>query len=82
MDIGVQTLDINGYIAKQESGTSKFLAPCIFYFSPNFMANKSNGSVASTNSKKLAPEVDMIFSIFRIVFFILYIRICSSYYLI
>ncbi|KAL8170942.1 hypothetical protein V2J09_022746 [Rumex salicifolius] len=41
MEMSVQTLDINGFDAKQERGMSKFIPPCIFYASPS---NSSAGT--------------------------------------
>lgn len=52
MDMSVKQLDINGFSAKQEWGSSKFFAPCIFFAYPNPMPDLSNGSVTSAATSK------------------------------
>ncbi|GAB4856130.1 hypothetical protein Ancab_024770 [Ancistrocladus abbreviatus] len=56
IDISVQTLDINGFSAKQEWGNSKFIPPCVFYAFPSSVVDQGNGSVSSPSSKKDSPS--------------------------
>ncbi|PIA59926.1 hypothetical protein AQUCO_00400649v1 [Aquilegia coerulea] len=50
MEITVQTLDTNGFFAKEEAGYSKFSLPCLFYFVREF--GPSNGSAPSGSIKE------------------------------
>ncbi|KAF5201275.1 Protochlorophyllide-dependent translocon component 52 chloroplastic, partial [Thalictrum thalictroides] len=50
LEITMQTLDINGFFAKEEAGYSKFLPPCLFYFVREF--GPSNGSAPSGSKKE------------------------------
>ncbi|GMH00100.1 hypothetical protein Nepgr_001939 [Nepenthes gracilis] len=50
LEINVQTMDINGFVAKQEWGISKFIPPCVFYAFPNPMVDEGNGSLSSASS--------------------------------
>ncbi|KAK9091086.1 hypothetical protein Sjap_024263 [Stephania japonica] len=54
MEISVQTLDVNGFFAKQESGNSKFIPPCIFYAFGGISGN--NGSVSLVTPKEEPPR--------------------------
>ncbi|KAJ6810756.1 protochlorophyllide-dependent translocon component 52, chloroplastic [Iris pallida] len=47
LDINVETMNVNGYISKQEFGSSKFIAPCLYYAYPSLDSN--NGSVSSSS---------------------------------
>lgn len=52
-DMSVKQLDINGFVAKQDWGSSKFIAPCIFYAYPDPPnPNGTNGSASSTATNK------------------------------
>ncbi|KAJ4970883.1 hypothetical protein NE237_003982 [Protea cynaroides] len=45
MEINIQKLDKNGFLAKQELGYAKFVPPCVFYVYPSLGLNRGNGSV-------------------------------------
>lgn len=47
LEINVQTINVNGFLSKQEFGLSKFIAPCLYYASRSL--ESSNGSVSSSN---------------------------------
>ncbi|XP_010257616.1 PREDICTED: protochlorophyllide-dependent translocon component 52, chloroplastic isoform X2 [Nelumbo nucifera] len=61
MEINVQTLDINGFVAKQENGHSKFIPPCIFFASPDLIPDQGNGSASSGSVKKSQRRFLLIF---------------------
>ncbi|XP_065878164.1 protochlorophyllide-dependent translocon component 52, chloroplastic-like [Euphorbia lathyris] len=52
VEMSVKKLDVNGYIGSQEWGTSKFIAPCIFYAYTDPVVDQGNGAVSSTETKK------------------------------
>ncbi|CAB4312546.1 unnamed protein product [Prunus armeniaca] len=54
LELSVQKLDINGFIAKQEWGRSKFLPPCVFYASPLDPVDQGNGAASSAGTKKVS----------------------------
>ncbi|KAI3865031.1 hypothetical protein MKX03_012185 [Papaver bracteatum] len=54
IEINVQRLDKTGFLAKQDRGYNKFIAPCIFYAYPNMTSG--SGSLSSVGSEKAAPE--------------------------
>ncbi|KAM1756213.1 hypothetical protein ACFX11_005607 [Malus domestica] len=54
LDLRVEKLDINGFIAKQEWGWSKFLPPCVFYGSPLDPLEQGNGAASSAETKKVS----------------------------
>lgn len=60
MELSVQKLDINGFIAKQEWGRSKFLPPCVFYASPLDPVDQGNGAASSAGTKKVVQYVDLL----------------------
>ncbi|XP_020578418.1 protochlorophyllide-dependent translocon component 52, chloroplastic-like isoform X2 [Phalaenopsis equestris] len=51
LDITIEKFHINGYLAKQQFGYGKFVAPCLYYSSPP--SGSSNGSVSSSNSQTM-----------------------------
>ncbi|KAG9451413.1 hypothetical protein H6P81_011378 [Aristolochia fimbriata] len=54
LDMTVQKLDVTGYIASQERGYSKFIAPCVFCAYPKWEEkNDGSASSASINNTKL-----------------------------
>ena len=57
MDLSVQKLDVNGFIAKQEWGRSKFLPPCVFYSSPLDPLEQSNVAASSAETKKVEHSI-------------------------
>ncbi|KAF5188181.1 Protochlorophyllide-dependent translocon component 52 protein [Thalictrum thalictroides] len=59
LEITVQTLDINGFFAKEETGYSKFLPPCLFYSVREFgPRNESapSGRIKEELSKNLKQQ--------------------------
>lgn len=46
MEISIQTLDASGFLAKQERGYSRFVAPCLTYAFPR-KDQSTNGSVTA-----------------------------------
>ncbi|PIA59927.1 hypothetical protein AQUCO_00400650v1 [Aquilegia coerulea] len=60
LEITVQTLDINGFYAKEEAGYSKFLPPCLFYavreFQPSTNGSASSGSIKEELSDSLRQQ--------------------------
>ncbi|KAM1340986.1 hypothetical protein ACFX2F_005492 [Malus domestica] len=54
LDLRVEKLDINGFIAKQEWGWSKFLPPCVFYGTPLDPLEQGNGAASSAETKKVS----------------------------
>ncbi|RZC77708.1 hypothetical protein C5167_001917 [Papaver somniferum] len=54
IEINVQRLDKTGFLAKQDRGHNKFIAPCVFYSYPNMTSG--SGSQSSVGSEKAAPE--------------------------
>ncbi|XP_043692416.1 protochlorophyllide-dependent translocon component 52, chloroplastic [Telopea speciosissima] len=52
LEINVQELDKNGFLAKQELGYNKFIAPCVFYASPSLGMNQGNGSLSSAGMEE------------------------------
>ncbi|EEF28992.1 protochlorophyllide-dependent translocon component 52, chloroplastic [Ricinus communis] len=52
IDMSVKKLDKNGFIGKQEKGSSKFIAPCIFYAYTDPLVDQGNGAVSSSETKK------------------------------
>lgn len=53
VEMSVNKIDINGFIGKQEWGSSKFLAPCIFYAYTDLMKDQENGSASSAGAEKV-----------------------------
>lgn len=59
--MSVLKFDMNGFIAKQDWGGSKFIPPCIFYaFPPDNVAAEGNGSASSAGTKKVKNQVDLL----------------------
>lgn len=56
----IQKLDRSGFSGKQEGGTSKFIPPCVFYFSSDLFIDKTNGSASSVETKKVAHQSVLI----------------------
>ncbi|OWM69273.1 hypothetical protein CDL15_Pgr025460 [Punica granatum] len=55
LELSIKKLDINGFVAKQEWGTSRFLPPCIFYANSDPFIDPGNGSASSAEMQK-APS--------------------------
>ncbi|PKA52542.1 Protochlorophyllide-dependent translocon component 52, chloroplastic [Apostasia shenzhenica] len=54
VDIRIENLDITGFLAKQQFGYGKFVAPCLYYaFFPS--TGLSNGSASSSNNQTMPP---------------------------
>ncbi|XP_009375785.2 protochlorophyllide-dependent translocon component 52, chloroplastic [Pyrus x bretschneideri] len=53
LDLSVQKLDVNGFIAKQEWGRSKFLSPCVFYVSPLDPLEQGDVAASSSETKRV-----------------------------
>ena len=52
MELSVKRLDINGFIGKQDWGSSKFLAPCVFYSYVDPVVDQDNsGTLPSAGTK-------------------------------
>ncbi|XP_038972136.1 protochlorophyllide-dependent translocon component 52, chloroplastic-like isoform X2 [Phoenix dactylifera] len=52
MEITIETLNITGFLAKQELGYGKFVAPCVFYVMPGW--SSEDGSVSSLNIQEVS----------------------------
>lgn len=52
LDMSIKKSDVNGFIARQETGSSRFIAPCIFSAFTSLAADKSNGSASSAGTKE------------------------------
>ncbi|KAL9458988.1 hypothetical protein AB3S75_007809 [Citrus x aurantiifolia] len=50
--ISFEKIDINGFIAKQDSESAKFLAPCVFVVYPELLENQENGSASSGGAEE------------------------------
>ncbi|XP_077213211.1 ACD1-like protein [Tasmannia lanceolata] len=62
MEITVQTLNVTGFLAKQEYGYSKFIAPCVFYAFPKWEpTNGSPSSEISANTSQGQQRALLIF---------------------
>lgn len=53
LDMSIKKSDVNGFIARQETGSSRFIAPCIFSAFTSLAADKSNGSASSAGTKEV-----------------------------
>ncbi|KAK1282143.1 hypothetical protein QJS10_CPB22g01238 [Acorus calamus] len=58
LEINIQTLDKSGFLAKQESGYSKFIAPCIYYAFPSWGEGQDPNSSRSTMEDSIS-HVDL-----------------------
>ncbi|GAB4861533.1 hypothetical protein Ancab_036724 [Ancistrocladus abbreviatus] len=56
LEISIQAMDINGFLARQDWGSNKFVPPCVFYSSPSIIADQGNGSLPSPSSEKDSPS--------------------------
>ncbi|KAH9740627.1 protochlorophyllide-dependent translocon component 52 [Citrus sinensis] len=63
--ISFEKIDINGFIAKQDSESAKFLAPCVFVVYFDLLENQENGSASSGGAEesnlglpKKLPDLD------------------------
>ncbi|XP_062016009.1 protochlorophyllide-dependent translocon component 52, chloroplastic-like [Rosa rugosa] len=54
LDMYVPKLDINGFIAEQNPGQSKFVPPCVFYVSLFDPIDNSNGAASSPGTEKVS----------------------------
>ncbi|KAF8403964.1 hypothetical protein HHK36_012072 [Tetracentron sinense] len=52
LEINVETLDINGFLANQEWAYSKFIPPCLFYAFPSSKEDLGNGNTSSGRTKE------------------------------
>ncbi|XP_050216873.1 protochlorophyllide-dependent translocon component 52, chloroplastic-like [Mercurialis annua] len=52
LDMSVKKLDKNGFLGKQDWGSSKFIAPLIFYAYTDSTAEQENGAVSSSKTKR------------------------------
>ncbi|ESR58873.1 protochlorophyllide-dependent translocon component 52 [Citrus sinensis] len=61
--ISFEKIDINGFIAKQDSESAKFLAPCVFVVYFDLLENQENGSASSGGAEEKLKQrrVAMIF---------------------
>ncbi|KAK4764183.1 hypothetical protein SAY87_013621 [Trapa incisa] len=50
VELSVKRLDVNGFLAKQDMGASKFLSPCIFYANTDPITDIGNGSASSAGA--------------------------------
>jgi phenylpropionate dioxygenase-like ring-hydroxylating dioxygenase large terminal subunit len=57
LEINVKKLDKDGFVAKQEWGTSGFLPPCIFYANTDPFPDPDNGSASPAEGKKPSVSV-------------------------
>lgn len=55
-------LDINGFLANQEAGTSKFTPPCVYQSFLSLPVNQNN-EAASDGTKKVMDYADLYFVI-------------------
>lgn len=51
--ISFEKIDINGFIAKQDSESAKFLAPCVFVVYFDLLENQENGSASSGGAEEV-----------------------------
>ncbi|KAJ4835429.1 hypothetical protein Tsubulata_037697 [Turnera subulata] len=58
MEMSVKKLDVNGFIAKQEWGGSKFIAPCIFYAYTD-IPEQGKSTATSDGTKKERKIMDV-----------------------
>ena len=49
--MNIETLNLNGFVARQQFGYGKFIPPCLYYAFPSL--GSSNGSVSSANTKEV-----------------------------
>lgn len=57
LEMTVKKLDANGFNGKQEWGSSKFIAPCIFYAYTDPVVDQGNGSASSAQTTKVNSYV-------------------------
>lgn len=60
LDMKVKKLDINGFLGKQDWGSSNFIAPCIFHAFSDVEVNQENGSAASSDIVKVLHSLHYI----------------------
>ncbi|OAY29038.2 protochlorophyllide-dependent translocon component 52, chloroplastic isoform X2 [Manihot esculenta] len=59
VDLSVKKLDKDGYIGNMAWGSSKFIAPCIFYAYTEPVEDQGNGTASSPQSKKERKIMDV-----------------------
>ncbi|XP_021771925.1 protochlorophyllide-dependent translocon component 52, chloroplastic-like isoform X1 [Chenopodium quinoa] len=57
LNLSVKDMDINGFTTKQDWGSGKFFAPCIYYVYPDPPPDNANGSVSSAVNNKQVSSV-------------------------
>lgn len=57
IELSVKHYDKNGFIGKQEWGSSKFIAPCIFYAYSDPVVDQVNGSAQSSSGDKKVKSI-------------------------
>ncbi|KAG4185930.1 hypothetical protein ERO13_A08G011100v2 [Gossypium hirsutum] len=55
LDMKVKKSDINGFLGKQDWGSSNFIAPCIFHAFADVEVDQENGSATSSEIVKAPP---------------------------
>uniref|UniRef100_A0A2P2KPF3 Protochlorophyllide-dependent translocon component 52ic-like isoform X1 n=1 Tax=Rhizophora mucronata TaxID=61149 RepID=A0A2P2KPF3_RHIMU len=55
VELSVKKLDVNGFIGKQEWGSNRFIAPCIFYAYIDPLADQANGTVSPAETENQPP---------------------------
>ncbi|GAV60508.1 Rieske domain-containing protein/PaO domain-containing protein [Cephalotus follicularis] len=64
LEISVKKLGIDGYNAKQEFGSSKFIPPCIFYAYSYSVGDQGNGSASPAEISKMHKKQQKLALIF------------------
>ncbi|XP_021728809.1 protochlorophyllide-dependent translocon component 52, chloroplastic-like isoform X2 [Chenopodium quinoa] len=57
LNLSVKDMDMNGFTTKQDGGSGKFFAPCIYYVYPDPPTDNANGSVSSAVNNKVSSAV-------------------------
>lgn len=53
LDINLQSIDIDGFLTKNQYGSSRFIPPCVYYSSPMILRDQSNVSVPKSGAEKV-----------------------------
>lgn len=59
VEMSIKKLDVDGFLAKQEWGSSKFMPPCIFYAYADRALDPGNGTAMSDGSKMVRNDTDI-----------------------
>ncbi|KAF8010473.1 hypothetical protein BT93_J1185 [Corymbia citriodora subsp. variegata] len=57
VDLSIKKLDVDGFLAKLEWGSSKFIPPCIFYANAEHLLDLGNGTAVSDGSKMVWNDI-------------------------